>query len=279
MLRFANISDADEIAKLQVQNIRRTYKGIYTEKYFEVLSEEKMTQSWKRYFQREDCRTIVYLEDGKLLGFAAICLYYSVNNCALLDYLHVSETAERRGIGRKLVNAVCSILVEEKVKKMEIWCVEGNNVARQFYDNLGARYIGSFVSHMALSVAFKNRLVIEDVEKFCTSREPGLSLGLEDEYEKLCECMNSEYILWGTGNYYDKFVQQFGYMKKPVVIFDNNEEIQGLTVNGVKIEKPKPMSLPVIIASSKYVEIEKELEQLGCEKVVRFYPWHNYICE
>jgi hypothetical protein len=85
--------------------------------------------------------------------------------------------------------------------------------------------------------------------------------------------------LWGTGTYYDLFVSQFGDKYKPIAIYDNNKVIQGLSVNGVYIKMPEKTSIPIVIAVSKYMEIEEQIKQLGCDKYVRYYPWHKYVVE
>ena len=275
LFRFANIEDACNIANLHIANIRRTYQGIYSEKYFERLNYEFYKNEWEKYLLRDDCRTIICECNGEIIGFAGICLFYIKKKIGLLDYLHVKKEYERQGVAHNLISEVANLLLHEKICAMEIWCVEGNNLARKFYDKLGAKYVGTFLSHDGGVSRFTNRLIINNIEKLIDS--PSLSLNLENEYSKLQEVITGDYIVWGLGDYYDCFCEQFCLMRKPKYIFDLKFEYQGLFANGVSIISPFKTDIPIIITCSKYKEIERMLLDFECSNYIRYYPWHKYI--
>ena len=264
------------MAELHVSNIRRTYADIYPKEYFESLSVEKIEELWKNYLKKSMCKVIVCVEMDEIVGFGAVCLFNAGRRKALLDFLHVKGKFEGKGYGRQIINAVCSLLSSEGLLAMEIYCVEGNHRARGFYEKLGVKYMGSFLSYDGKSTNFTNRLLLCDLEKVCKMPYNNVRLELNDEYSRLEELVCGEYILWGTGTYYNCFMEQFNEKRKPSYVFDNNEEIQGLFINGIEVVKPFKTEIPIIIVCSKYEEIEMQLRSLGCENYVGFYPWHRY---
>lgn len=275
MIRFANEQDATEIAKLHVNNIRRTYKEIYTKKYFETLSEDVFRECWKVYLNRRDCRTVIYINNGEIVGFLGFCLFNMPNKNAILDYFHVSEKMEKQGIGSQLFDVLIGILVSEGIQELEILYVEGNDYARKYYEKRGAKYVGSFISGDGGRTLFNNRMILKDMSYY-ESRDVIYKLGLEQEYKRISIYIKDEYILFGIGAYYDVFFEKFKDIHKPQYIFDNNKDYQGLRANGVQVVAPQKTDIPIIITCSKYQEIEMQLKELGCENYVAFYPWHDY---
>lgn len=275
MIRFANEQDAAEIAKLHVSNIRRTYKEIYTKRYFETLSEDVYRESWKVYLNRRDCRTVVYIKNGEIIGFLGFCLFNMPNKNAILDYFHVSEKMGKQGIGSQLFDVLIGILASEGIQELEILYVEGNDYARKYYEKRGAKYAGSFIAKDGGRTLFNNRMILKDISYY-GSRNAIPKLGLEQEYKRIPIYIKGQYILFGIGAYYDVFFEKFTDISKPIYIFDNNKDYQGLRANGVQVVAPQKTDIPIIITCSKYQEIEMQLKELGCENYVAFYPWHNY---
>lgn len=275
VIRFANEKDAAEIAKIHVSSVRRTYKDIYTQEYFNTLSEEEYTRDWIRYIYRGDCRTIVYTKGTRILGFIGLCLFNMPHKNAILDYFHVSDKVQKQGIGSQLFNVTKGILIDEGIKELEILYVEGNDYAGKFYEKRGAKYAGSFITGDGGISLFHNRIIIKNLEYYGMNN-PTLKLGLEGEYKRLQELIKGEYILWGVGAYYDVFFEKFADIPKPIYIFDNNKDYHGLSANGVQVVTPRKTDIPIIITCSKYREIEIQLKELGCVNYVAFYPWHDY---
>lgn len=274
MIRFAAPEDCEELAVLHFENVRRTYRNIYDESFFQTMSLDQYISDTDIYLRQRNIRTIVYEGGSDIKGFASV-RFHTKRGVAILDYLHVKESAENCGVGKNLFYAVCGLLLSEQIEKLEVSCVDGNDKARKFYQKLGAEYIGSYLYGKSGKPHFSNRLQIGRLQRFAVNN--GLSLGLKNEYEKLNCYIKNDFVLWGVGYYYNLFVEQFKNMKAPKYFFDNDERIQGLYVNGVQIVKPRKTELPIIITCSKYDEIEADIKQLGCESYVGYYPWHNYI--
>ena len=144
MVRFAQRADASEIGYIQFENIKNTYRGIYTDEFFDSMDLNEYISKSEIYIDNKRFRTIVKEENNYIIGFACIDLYIK-NNVAMLDYLHVRSGYQNRGIGTELFREMCSLADGLGIERMEISCVEGNDNAKLFYEKLGAHYIGSYI--------------------------------------------------------------------------------------------------------------------------------------
>lgn len=278
MIRFATINDARQIAELHVESQRRTYVGIYTSQYLDSLDVIQYEMEWKEYLNRREVKTIVYEVEKKIIGFAALRFFFDQCFCTSLDYLHVSNEHQGKGIGTILIKEIFAIIATEKIDKLMLYCTEGNDKAKEFYQKFGAQYKGSKLIDGMSGLHYINRLLIE-VRTEKNSKKSYLKLGYLNEYKIMLDYMKEKYILWGVGDYYNKFCEQFGDRHKPVCIFDNNSKLWGLTVNDVPIVKPYKTDIPIIIACARYNEVEADINKLGCNKKVAFYPWHDYLSD
>ena len=274
MIRFANVNDAEELGKIHYESVIRTYQGIYTEDYFKHMSLKSYIASWRKYLGKGNYRTIVSVNDNECIqGFAAVGLFVR-RKIGWLDYFHVKADEQHKGIGSQLISAACGLLAFEGIESMELLYAEGNDNARRFYDKYGAKYIGSYYRIENGELHFNNKLRIDKLSSFAS--ENPLSLGFDAEYKKLLSYVKDDFIIWGVGNYYNYWVEQFGETVKPKIFFDSNEDINGLYANGVQVVLPHKTDIPIIIACSQYDEIEEKVKELGCTNYVGFYPWHDY---
>ena len=124
---------------------------------------------------------------------------------------------------------------------------------------------------------FENRLLLERPKQLLMINESNLQLGVN--YLAILDAITKPYIIFGVGNFYNCFYSNLGYQYPPTLIFDNNHKILGKTINNVKISAPYKTDLPIVIAASKYQEIEKQLWDIGCTNILHYYPWHKYIME
>lgn len=278
MIRFAATDDAKQIAELHIESQRRTYVGIYTSQYLNALDVFQYEMEWKEYLNRRDIKTIVYESEKHIIGFAAIHFYFDQYFCTSLDYLHVSKEYQGKGIGTFLLKEIFAIMVSEKIDKLMLYCTEGNDKAKRFYQKFGAQYKGSKLVDGVSGLYYINRLLIDGIKEK-DSKEFYSELGYSSEYKTMLDYIKKEYILWGAGDYYNKFCGQFGDSHKPICIFDNNSRLWGLTVNDVPIVKPYKTDIPIIIACARYNEVEADINKLGCKKKVAFYPWHDYLSD
>ncbi len=274
-IRFATEADLYQLAEIHQNNIVDTYADIYPPEHFIKYDINYRISSWREYLHRLDVRTIVIEDNNGVEGFLSLLLYDHECQLPLIDRLHVRKEMRGSGIGKLLIGAAFSLLVNERISdKAIIYCVEGNDRAYGFYKYLGARTIGAKLGEEDV---FENRLLLERPKQLLMINESNLQLGVN--YLAILDAITKPYIIFGVGNFYNCFYSNLGYQYPPTLIFDNNHKILGKTINNVKISAPYKTDLPIVIAASKYQEIEKQLWDIGCTNILHYYPWHKYIME
>ena len=94
------------------------------------------------------------------------------------------------------------------------------------------------------------------------------------QYEKIFCGMfegakNKKIILFGAGMMFDDYMKKFGRRYRPAFIVDNDKNKWGRSRQGVEIKSPEEiLAIPadkrkVIICSAHYLEIEKQLKEMG----------------
>jgi len=144
-IRNAELSDCENLAKVQVDNYRLNYTGLLPQSYLDQFSYEEQEQDWKDWMTThpEDVLVVAEKDDGELVGYAqgkpeltSIPPYDSE-----LTALHVSPTWQMLGIGRQLMKAVASRFKQMGCVSMMLWVIDKNK-ARVFYERLGGQIIG-----------------------------------------------------------------------------------------------------------------------------------------
>lgn len=275
MIRFAEYKDIEQIAKIHVTLMKKTYVGIWNQSYLDSLNIEAKIKQLQGIIKRDDRKIIVYEENEEILGFV-ICVFFSrfIGN-GLCDVLYVRDDCQGRGIGKELVYAACEVLKSLGVSSMDIYCAKGNVKAENFYRKLGAVPDGYKVCTYTGEETISNRFYLKEIE--CYSSDlvvPSFSY----DYDSLYPFLKEKFILFGAGNYCEAFMDQFGNTCIPKYIFDNNEKMQGKFINGVQITKAQRTDCKIILTSSD-VSIRTQLEELGycASDMVEYYPWHKYI--
>jgi ribosomal protein S18 acetylase RimI-like enzyme len=143
IVRKANVSDAEGIAKVHVDCWRTTYKNIIPDDHLDRLSYDKRTELWIRNILKDG--NYVYVaenSDGKIIGFAdgGRRKTNQVENSGDLTSIYILEAYQGQGIGKKLVHEL--FLQFQTLGYQKIFVeVLGNNKSRYFYEALGAKLI------------------------------------------------------------------------------------------------------------------------------------------
>jgi ribosomal protein S18 acetylase RimI-like enzyme len=85
-------------------------------------------------------RVLVAEDEGDILGAASIWIKPDLAHGDVvieMPMLIVSEKARRRGVGKRLVEEVQSIAIDENATLIELVATRENNAARSFYSSLG----------------------------------------------------------------------------------------------------------------------------------------------
>src|SRR5687768_9004861 len=141
-LRRAGPSDWASIAAIHAASWRSAYRGIYPDSYLDEEAPAERRAFWCEAFGGMDPdldAVFVAEQAGEPVGFA--CVRRKAEAAGpLLDNLHVLPGRKGEGIGRRLMAAAASWLVEKEPEAALQLVVWADNVpARGFYQSLGGR--------------------------------------------------------------------------------------------------------------------------------------------
>jgi len=148
VLRPALHDDWKAIADLHAASWRATYRGALSDAYLasEVVGDRRTF--WKKRFDHpEPGQHVVVAARGRtLLGFGCALIDLDDEWGSLLDNLHVGESVQRRGIGKRLLRAIGSHCATHAPQaELYLWVLQGNEEAVRFYLAQGAQNVGSDV--------------------------------------------------------------------------------------------------------------------------------------
>jgi ribosomal protein S18 acetylase RimI-like enzyme len=144
-IRRARKEDAEAIARVHVESWRSTYRGIIAADFLANLSLENHAERWREILRTQNQKDYTFVADntdGQIAGFISggpqrdLKIHYE----AELYALYLLESAQRRGLGRRLVLAATSHLLRDGFKNTLVWVLE-NNPSRKFYEALGGQYV------------------------------------------------------------------------------------------------------------------------------------------
>ncbi|WP_456275243.1 N-acetyltransferase family protein [Bacillus sp. AK128] len=141
-IRPATVEDAPAIAKVHVDSWKSTYKDIMSAEYLSNLSYGSREDLWKTVIPGGG--VFVALNDSKeIVGFASGGKERSKEYAGYdgeVYAIYLLEHAQRKGIGRKLIQAVVQDLHKKQIYSMIIWVLE-DNPSTLFYQALGGQII------------------------------------------------------------------------------------------------------------------------------------------
>lgn len=142
-IRKAIESDASDIAKIQVDSWRTTYKGIVCDDYLERLDYKKREEVWENAVVQNTAFLLMDDED-KTVGFAVGGPERSEEHIGYdgeLYAMYLYEENQGEGGGRQLFDRVVADLIERGFESMVIIALEDNPACR-FYEKMGGVVIG-----------------------------------------------------------------------------------------------------------------------------------------
>lgn len=142
-IRKATLSDARDIAKVQVDSWRTTYKDIVPANYLSQMSVEEREKVWHDMLPNHDV-FVAETTNGEIVGFASGGKERSGQYPPYegeLYVIYILEEHQREGLGKKLVKPIVQSLVRENIHYMIVMVLE-QNPSKHFYESLGAKRIG-----------------------------------------------------------------------------------------------------------------------------------------
>ncbi|WP_230405247.1 GNAT family N-acetyltransferase [Undibacterium rugosum] len=147
-LRRATVGDAEAIAAVRVESWQTTYRGMIPDSYLDEMRVEDSFLHWKTVLEALPTagdRACVYVaeSEGHIIGFASGMLLERAKHgfSAELSAVYLRPAWQRSGIGRRMVQKVARTLQAQGAQNLLVWLISGNNVARNFCEELGAEFI------------------------------------------------------------------------------------------------------------------------------------------
>jgi ribosomal protein S18 acetylase RimI-like enzyme len=144
-IRPATPADAPAIAQVRVDAWRSTYRGMIPDAYLAAMKVEESMALWDKVLTAapNSTNTFVAESDGQVTGFASGHMLpeprHGMN--AELNAVYLVRTAQRAGVGRRLVAAVAAAQQAHGATGLIVWVIAGNKAARAFYEALGAQLL------------------------------------------------------------------------------------------------------------------------------------------
>ena len=143
-IRKAGPTDVEGIAKVHVETMRTTYKGIYPDAFLSSLAVGQVRNRWESVYLSPESHDTVYVaeDDSKIVGF----VIYGQDRDNDQTYkgevigLYILQDMQRRGIGKQLMRAAGKDLKSQGIDSMMVW-VLANNPSRGFYERLGGEHV------------------------------------------------------------------------------------------------------------------------------------------
>ncbi len=161
VIRSARVEDASALARVIVDTCRSAHRAhvpeAYWQKRFGEWTYEDSEHNWRRSLGEiasgQNPRECTYVAvdphaegvgDGEVIGLAAggPAKAGGPENAGEIYCLYIRESYQRRGLGRRLVQAAAAHLAPLGMPALRIGCLTGNTPARRFYEALGGRMVG-----------------------------------------------------------------------------------------------------------------------------------------
>lgn len=136
-IRQAKIEDIEAISNIKVKGWQNAYRGIIDNEYLDNMNVEHVIIKNRENFNKQNF--IVAEMNQTVVGF---CVYsYNCENntdadCELIG-IYVKPELKRNGIGRELIKYVIDECKNAGRRKLILWCLKKNYLAREFYEAMG----------------------------------------------------------------------------------------------------------------------------------------------
>jgi ribosomal protein S18 acetylase RimI-like enzyme len=144
ILRPAQPADAAGLARVGVETWRTAYKGIISDETLAGLSVAARQERWFERLAAPEPKSFTWLVElaGQVVGFSSGGVERDGDPAyrGEIYALYLLQDYQKRGFGRRLVEASAHSLITAGMTNMLIW-VLCDNPARHFYEALGGRYL------------------------------------------------------------------------------------------------------------------------------------------
>ncbi len=127
---------------MHVQAWRETYTGLVPQHVLDELDPAVRARMWRSNIGG-DTRVFLVRETGMIVGFGACGPQrdQDLPFAGEIGALYVLRRAQRRGVGRALMEALARALAADGRGNAALWVLHGNIPAQRFYETLGGRKV------------------------------------------------------------------------------------------------------------------------------------------
>jgi GNAT superfamily N-acetyltransferase len=140
MIRAATVDDAQRIAAVHVRSWQAVYRGHFPDDFLDNLSVSGRAIGWTKWLADPNQVTGVYETPDGVVGFVSLGPSRDEDAGVAtgeLTSIYLSPGSWRCGIGTELMRWATGAARERGWTKMTLWVLEGNAVARAFYESCG----------------------------------------------------------------------------------------------------------------------------------------------
>ena len=160
-------NDIQDITKIYTDNWKKTYQNILSDSFLKSMTYEHSKEKWLSYIHTNKQGAFVAVdENDMIIGFAAYKPYNDLKNCLLLDSLHILQSVQGGGIGKKLILTIGKYAYDNGYGKMSISIVKGNDRAEGVYTHLGAKHYKDFIDDFEGTPSNSSVLLWNDLKMF-----------------------------------------------------------------------------------------------------------------
>lgn len=162
----AGPSDAEALGEVHVRAWRETYRGMLPDSYLTRLSPELHARRWRRALLASQAQeaTLAAADRSGLVGYAGVGpSRRKVEGEAEIYTLYLIRTAQRRGLGRRLVADAARLMAARGFTSMMISVLSDNVAARGFYERLGGEAEPDRLEHGPAGVVHETAYVWPDI--------------------------------------------------------------------------------------------------------------------
>ena len=147
MIRPAEEKDLPRIAKIHSDAWHHAYPNIVSPDILATVTPESRLNAWRQWFAVDSYNISVYVEQNQPVGFTLTCPARDIQrpprNYGELTHLYIDPSRISTGIGHHLFCDAVAQIKSGNYAGMLLWTLEGNTVARRFYESHNMLFDGA----------------------------------------------------------------------------------------------------------------------------------------
>ena len=145
-LRAATPNDAKAIGLIHTVSWQAIYRGHFPDEFLDNIDSEARAQFWHKAIVERYGETVVAHHNDKVIGFLHLIASRDDDAPPGTDEvtaIYLDPGKWRLGYGRQLMNWAKKQAAKRHTKKIMLWDLRENTLARAFYESVGFRLDGT----------------------------------------------------------------------------------------------------------------------------------------